>query len=202
MSVRKSTKDRRVEIEGATLALARKHGPEQVTTTMIADLLSMTQPALYKHFPSKTDLWQSIYRSLGARIAENVTNAQAPEKTPLEQLRLLIRGQLQLLHDTPALPDIMVMRDKTDTQGAIRREIHTNMAGFQNAMVAMIEQAQKDGALRSSIAPNDIATLLMGLIQSLVLKSMVTRDQGVLLRDTDRLLDLQLTAFAPQGVQE
>jgi len=202
MRVRKSAEDRKAEIESATLALAYEHGPAQVTTTMIAERLGMTQPAIYKHFPNKTELWQSITRTLGARIADNIANARTEAATPLEQLRHLALGQLRLVHDTPALPEIMLMRDRTVTQEAVRQEIHANMGRFQQAMVEMIVQSQKDGSLRRDTAPSDVAALIMGLIQSLILRSLVSRDPTVLLRDGDRLLDLQLSAFSQQATRE
>ena len=201
MTTRKSTEDRRAEIQQATLALAFEHGPRQVTTGMIAARLGLTQPAIYRHFPRKDDVWQAIARDLAARISQTIADA-ASTAGPQDRLRQLVIGHLQLIHQTPALPEIMVMRDETAPQIAIRHEIQTSMAGFTQAMLGAIAEAQAAGAFRADIDARDIATLTLGVVQSLVLRLLVTRDPSVLLRDIDRLLDLQLSAFSQKGSAE
>lgn len=199
MTPRKSTEDRRAEIQQAMLALAFEHGPGQVTTGMIAARLGLTQPAIYRHFPRKDDLWQALAQDLAARIAQSIHEASARTTTPLERLRHLVLGHLRLIHAAPALPEIMVMRDRTAPAVALRQEIQSSMAKFLQAMLGAISEAQAEGALRADINPRDIATLTFGIVQSLVLRLLVTHDPAVLLKDTDRLLDLQMLAFTPKG---
>jgi AcrR family transcriptional regulator len=195
MTARKSTDDRRTEIKQATLALAFQHGPGQVTTGMIAARLGLTQPAIYRHFPRKDDLWQSIAQDLCARIARTVADAVAQSTSLPDRLRRLVTGHLKLIHEAPALPEIMVMRDQNNPQAALRQEILSSMAGFTQAMLGTITEAQETGTFRADIDARDIATLTLGVIQSLVLRLLVTRDPSVLLHDFDRLLDLQLSIF-------
>lgn len=199
MTSRKSTEDRRSEIQQATLALAFEHGPGQVTTGMIAARLGLTQPAIYRHFPRKDDLWQAIARDLCTRISQTIADASTQSTNPRDRLRRLVIGHLKLIHEAPALPEIMVMRDRTAPHAAVRREIQTSMAGFMQAMLGAIGEAQATGVLRADISARDIATLTFGVVQSLVLRLLVSRDPAVLLKDTERLLDLQLMGFAPKG---
>lgn len=201
MTPRKPTQDRKSEIEQATLALAYENGPAQVTTTMIARRLGVTQPAIYNHFPSKAELWQAITRSISAQIAGNIAHALDGTAPPLARLRHLVLGQLQLIHQTPALPEIMVMRDGPLGQGVARSDILVSMAKFQTALNTIIAQAQGLGDLSPTPAAQDLGALVMGLIQSLVLRALVTRNPDILLQDAGRLLDLQLAGFAPPAAR-
>jgi len=199
MKTRKSAEDRRAEIVQTALALAFEAGPERVTTGMIADRLGLTQPAIYKHFPRKDDIWRAVTSHLSMQIAANIARAADQAATPVDRLRLLILGHLRLVHTTPALPEIMVARDPKGVQNTVRQEIRSRMADFFNALVRAIEAAQDTGHFRADTNAQDIATLIFGIIQSLVLRMLVTRTPQVLLTDGERLLDLQLSVFARQG---
>jgi len=134
MRVRKSAEDRKAEIVQATLALAFENGPDRVTTGMIADRLGLTQPAIYKHFPNKDDIWRSIAHNLSAQITANINAVAGQGGDPLERLRGLVLGHLRLVMSTPALPEIMVARDPEGVQTPVRREIRSRMTDFANAL--------------------------------------------------------------------
>lgn len=198
MRTRKSAEDRRADIRQATLALAFELGPDRVTTGMIADRLGLTQPAIYKHYPGKEDLWTSITEHLAEQIDRNISAAKGQATNPVDRLRLLVLGHLQLVHATPALPAIMVTRPEKGAQ-VVQTGLQASMAEFTKAILATIRDAQKAGELRADIDAQDISTLILGVIQSLVLRLLITCDPSVLLNDTDRLLELQLSAFSRQG---
>ena len=195
MRVRKSAEDRKAEILRAALALAYKVGPHQVTTTMISDRCGLTQPALYKHFKSKDEIWAAATNDLCGRIARNIATATRNETTPRGRLRQLILSHLQLVHDTPALPAFMVAHDSRGMQGIERARVQSGMSGLFQAMVGAIEDGRNTGSFRADIDTRDMATLLFGVIQSLVLRLLVTRDSSKLLSDGARLVDLQLSVF-------
>jgi len=199
VKARKPAGDRKAEILEAALDLAFHEGPDRVTTGMIAQRLGLTQPAIYKHFPSKDDIWQSVAQNLCDQIASNIAQAAARATHPVEHIRMLILGHLQLVHRTPALPEIMVVRDPKGEQTTVQKEMQASMADFFRTLVQVITKAQGGGALRAEIDARDIATLVFGVIQGLVLRLLVTRNPDVLLEDSERLLDLQISAFATNG---
>lgn len=198
MRARKSAEDRRADIHHAALALAFETGPDRVTTGMIAKRLGLTQPAIYKHFPTKDELWQSITEYLSKQIGGNIDEASSLASTPVDHLRRLVLGHLRLIHAIPALPAIMVARPEKGAQ-FVQTGLQASMGKFSKAILGAIKDAQGAGAFRTGIDPQDVATLIMGVIQSLVLRLLITHDSSVLLRDTDRLLDLQLSTFTRQG---
>ena len=199
MRTRKSAEDRKADILQATFALAFEAGPDLVTTGMIAGHIGLTQPAIYKHFPSKDDIWRSAAKILCGQIAANMTHAKEQATGPIEHLRLLVFGHLRLVHATPALPEIMVARDPKGVRNTVRRQVRSSMTEFFNELTRAINEAQADGHLCSETKAQDMATLVFGVIQSLVLRMLVSRDPSVLLRDGERLLDLQLSALGHIG---
>lgn len=199
MSTRKASGDRKAEILTATLNLAFEVGPDHVTTGLIAGKLGLTQPAIYKHFPKKEDIWRAATETLCAKIRENTQSVTQTSGAGTENLRRLILGHLRLVAETPALPEIMVARDPTGTLIEARRAIQTEMKAFRMAVTRSFEMAQSSGHLHARLRPEDGVMLLFGIIQSLVLLLIITRNTATLLQDGERLLDLQLMLFTGEG---
>lgn len=199
MKPRKSSGDRKVEILTAMLDLAFEVGPDNVTTGMIARRLGLTQPAIYKHFPKKEDIWRAAIDTLRDRMAQTIQQSAQAGASPVATLRRLVLGHLHLIAETPALPEIMVTRDPSDSLAEARQAIQTQMTAFRTTVTRTIESAQASGLLCARLTPEDAATLLFGIIQGLALRLIATRSAAGLVQDGARLIDLQLMLFADKG---
>lgn len=199
MNGRKPSGDRKAEILTATLDLAFEVGPDHVTTGMIAGRLGLTQPAIYKHFPKKEDVWRAVSDLLCARISESARASRPPGQTAPDALRRLVLGHLHLVTETPALPEIMVTRDPTGTLTDARARIQAAMREFRGAAAREYERGRAEGALRPGLRTEDGVTLIFGVVQSVALRLIVTRDPGPLVQDGERLLNLQLSLLAAGG---
>lgn len=196
---RMPTQGRKHEIVQVALRLAFKVGPAQLTTGMIAADLGLTQPAIYKHFPSKNELMAEIAQHLGQRIRQNIERVHHVESTPMERLQNLVMGHLQLLEDYPALPEFMLLRDKNDGYINLHQTIQAAMMAFSAALETEVKSAIAKRQFRAKLNVADATTLIFGVIQSLVLRMLVSRNSGILKNDGARLLNLQLAGFMATG---
>jgi AcrR family transcriptional regulator len=192
---RKPAPDRKAEIVQIALRLAYEVGPERVTTGLIAAHLGLSQPAIYKHFPSKSDIWAAVARQIAARIGANIARATGARTTPDQRLRQLVMDHLRLIVQTPALPELMVSRDSFAGQTGARSQMASRISELHAALQAAVRAGIHAGLFRPDLDPQDAATLLLGIIQSLVLRMLMTRHPEQLLSDGDRLLTLQISGF-------
>ena len=158
--MRKTAQKRKAEIQQAVLRLAFDVGPDRVTTGMIADQLSLTQPAIYKHFPCKDEIWIAVADQLAKRIADNIARSRKAAFPPDVRLRMLVMDHLCLVQEFPALPEIMVRRDAQDSQATLRMRMQRSMASFRKALIANVSAAAKEGIFRADIDAGDAATLV------------------------------------------
>ncbi len=199
MNTRRPAELRKEEIRQVALQLAFKVGPTQVTTGMIAAQLGLSQPAIYKHFPSKGDILAEIARHLGDRIAQNTSHAKATSTDPVMRVKNLVLLQLQLVKQYPALPEFMVLRDPKGDHLALRGAIQTAMTAYRTTIETEVKAAIQTGQFRATLTPTDATTLIIGVVQSLVLRMLVSRDPEVLTTDGARLIDIQLAGFSATG---
>lgn len=197
--VRKAAEDRRRDVELAALDLAYLHGPASVSTGMIATRLGLTQPAIYKHFKSKDDIWLAAATRLAAKIRANVSRVEQAGLPPVAALRQLVLGHLDLVARNPALPELMTMRGNRTRHGAFQVTIQRALADLRGGLEHNIGKAEAARAFRTGLDTADAASLILGVIQSLVLRMLVTRDTSLLQKDGGRLLELLLAGFTSIG---
>ena len=74
--------DTKEKILLTALRLFARDGYEAVSVGQLADALGLTKGALYKHYKSKRDIFDSILRRMEARDAEQAGEHDLPEGTP------------------------------------------------------------------------------------------------------------------------
>lgn len=196
---RPSIIDRKSEILAVTLDLAFSIGPDNVTTGQIAGQLGISQPAIYKHYSGKEIIWNAVGKMLSDRISENLQSDGQSSGSPLAEIRRLVLVHLELISKFPALPEIMVIRDPSSAIRGARSQMQSAMTTYQQALAREFLNAQNMGQLPNTMKPDDYLGLLFGVIQGVVLRTIVSHDPALLLRDGERLLDLQLSLFTTQS---
>ena len=167
--IRKSAEARRAEIVETAIRLAGELGPDRVTTQLIADAVGVTQPAIFRHFPAKTDIWLAV----GEWIAPSDERGDPPlpdNTDPAGQLRQLVAGHFAAIARNPAIPAILFSRELHAENEKLRAHIEKVMTRRRARFAALVAQAQAAGALPDTIPPEDFAALILALIQGLAMR--------------------------------
>lgn len=101
--------NRKEEIVLVTLELAAEKGLANVSMSMIADIVGIKKPSLYKHFVSKEEIVDAMYEYL-RRQAKEKANIKPIDystffegKTVYEILQSVVRGYIQMNHQEKML---------------------------------------------------------------------------------------------------
>lgn len=196
MRVRKTAEARKAEIIDATLRLADKLGPERLTTDAIADAVGLTQPGIFRHFPKKQDLWEAVAARVGAMMEARWTKAQSLDGAPIDQIRALIAAQLRLIQSTPAIPAILFSRELHTKNKGLRKAFFGLLSRFHRVIADLAARANEVGGLRGDLDPEDVAFLIVGLVQGLAVRWSISGRGFDLAAEGSRLLEVQLSGFA------
>lgn len=162
--MRKSAEHRRGEIVDAALRLMVERGPDRVTTQAIADAVGITQPALFRHFARKQDIWLAVLDWLVGQTAEGRwPQALGRSLPPLERLRALVATQLELIAVTPAVPALLFSRELHVENDDLRRGLAGLMACFLAHVRALLDEARQAGSLRQDVNVVDAAKLVVAV---------------------------------------
>ncbi|MGH1367660.1 MAG: TetR/AcrR family transcriptional regulator [Maritimibacter sp.] len=167
---RKSAQDRKHEIVETTIRLSGELGPNRVTTQRVADAVGLTQPAIFRHFPTKSDLWDAVGDQVEVLIrplAIEIAPDDARLDDPAQMLHEALRSQLEFMVDHPAICTILTSRELHATHEGMRLRIARLMMGRRRELAALVEHGLAKGQYRKGLSPDDTALLILATIQGL-----------------------------------
>lgn len=198
MGARKSADSRKAEIVAAMLRLADELGPDRLTTLTVAKAVGLTQPGIFRHFPTKQDLWLAV----AAHVAQTMTAAWeevlATKALPQDRVAALIQVQLHQIVANPAIPAILHSRELHTGNAALRAHFIGVMARFQSLLVDSLTEGRALGIFRADIVPKDAAILLISLVQGLAIRWSLGQRAFELEAEGGRLLACQINLFRAQ----
>ncbi len=193
---RKPAEDRKTDIVEALLRLADQIGPDRLTTNDVAREVGVTQAAIFRHFPTKADLWSAVGEVIAARLAEAWQQALNTNTTPKDRLRALIAAQLRQIEATPALPAILHSRELNVDNATLRERFRGLLMQFQTHLIANLDGMVADGTMNPDMRSQDAAVLLTSLVQGIAIRWSLGARGFALQAEGLRLLDVQLALFA------
>lgn len=198
MSGRQSAEERKAQIVAEVLRLADEIGPDRLSTTDVARAVGISQPAIFRHFPTKGALWLAVAEDIADRLQGDWAAAEAGASGPQARLKALIGAQLAAISRTPALPSILFSRELQVDNPALRDVFRGLLAALQGRLVAEIRDSQTAGDLRSDVSPEDVAILLTSLVQGVGIRWTLGARGFPLVQEGLRLFDVQLALLATQ----
>ena len=145
----------------AALTVFSNKGYAASTLDDIAKAAKVTRGAIYWHFKSKADLYNTLTRELSARGADLVQQAVAEGGTLLEILRRIFVRQCTLIEEDREARAVMElalskMGSDPELQAGRKKQLEAGSALIEGIAGAM-QQGIAQGVLRSDLDPADMA---------------------------------------------
>ena len=164
---------RTLTIETA-VALAGERNPGDVTTGAIAERMGLTQPALFRHFPTKDAIWAGVMEWVAERILGNVDRAAASAPSPVAAIEAAFTAHVDFVSRHPGVPRILLAELQRAEDTAAKRLVRTLMRRYGERIRALVEAGKERGEVARHTDAEAAATLFIGTIQGLVLSALLS----------------------------
>lgn len=198
MAPRQSAKHRKAQIVAEVLRLADEIGPDRLSTTDVARAVGLSQPAIFRHFPTKSDLWLAVAEDIAQQLTAAWDRAEAGAQDPDARLKALISAQLTTIATTPALPSILFSRELQVDNPPLRDVFRRLLGLFQARLVAAITEQQTRHRLTCALPAEDVAILLTSLVQGVAIRWALGVRGFSVVDEGLRLFDLQMALLKPK----
>lgn len=192
MQMRLSTEERQAEIVAAALRLMHESSPALVTTSDIAAAIGVTQGAVFKHFPTKDAIWLAAMNWVREALLDRLEAAAGAAATPLEALAAMFRAHVDFVIAHPGVPRLIFHELQQPADSAAKQEVRAVLQGYRKLLLDVLAQAVRRGEVAADLDREAAATAFVGLIQGLVMQSMLTGRPGAMRQQADRVLALYL----------
>jgi AcrR family transcriptional regulator len=193
---RLNARKRKDQIVQVVLKLVAERGADAVSTQQIADLIGFTQPAVFRHFPTKEDIWSAVLDWLDDQL--EAVRASARATAPDQGLGVIQRiffGHIGLIERHPGLAKV-VMSDHIRQQfpnlnGRFAALYHQYEMEIRKALGAAVETAQ----ISHRIDQRAATTLFFCAIQGLGFQFSIARLRPSIRKDASRVFRLFVRAL-------
>ncbi len=195
MQTRMPTEARQAAIVAAALKLAREISPALITTGDIAEAVGVSQGAVFKHFSTKDAIWLAAMRWVQSSLLAALSEAAEAAPTPLKALGAVFRAHVEFVITHPGVPRFIFHELQQPVDSAVKQEVRAVMQGYRKLLVALLSAAVKQREVRADLDQDAAATLFVGIVQGLVMQSMLSGKPASMRTQADRVFDLYLRAI-------
>ena len=189
VKTRKPAAERKAQIVDEAMRLAAELGPDRMTTQKLADAVGITQAAIFRHFPNKSEIWQAVADRIGSAMPAKLIESDAP---PLDRLRAIVQRQFEFIVKTPSIPAILYSRELHAENETLRKQFAGMVARRQALFAELFKAAEAAGDMPPGLDPDDAARLVLAFIQGMAMRWSMEERRFDLVADGMRLLELQL----------
>jgi len=164
---------RRAATVETMIALAAEQNPSEITTGAIAERMNLSQGALFRHFPTKDDMWQSVMEWVAQRLLARIDKASAGASSPLAALEAMFMAHLDFVAKHPGIPRMLFGELQRAKDTAAKRMVRTLLTQYAQRLHTLLQQGKDQGEVAPEVDVHAAATLFLGTIQGLVMQSLI-----------------------------
>ena len=148
---RRSAQQRRRLILQSAQAVFAANTYAKVGTADLAKAAGISEPALYRYFPSKKELFISTIRDSGARLLEIWERLAMEVVNPVDVMWAIGLGYSDHLRSRSPVMKVLFQAVSEADDPDIRRALHENFAAFIAFLMENIEEAKRRGLVREDV---------------------------------------------------
>lgn len=187
--------ERRAATVEAVIELAANQNPSEITTTAIAKHMGLTQGALFKHFPTKDAILESVMDWVAERLLARIDKAAQAAPSPTLALEAIFMTHVEFVVEHPGVPRMLFGELQRSEMTAPKRMAQTLIRHYGERLHYLVELGKKAGEVESSVDTKSAATLFVGTIQGLVMQSLLAGDVSLMRREAPGVFALYRRAI-------
>lgn len=179
--------ERRAATVDAVIELAAAQNPSTITTAAIAKHMNVTQGALFRHFPSKDAIWQSVMDWVASKLLARVDRAAQGIDSPLAALEAMFMAHIEFVAEHPGVPRMMFGELQRAETTPAKRMASNLLMRYGERLSRLIHQGQACAEIDADLDAGAAASLFIGTIQGLIMQSMLAGDMARMRADAPRV---------------
>lgn len=181
---------RQIQIMEAATSRIDKYGIQNLTIKNLAADISLSEPALYRHFASKNEILLSLLIYFITEMKVRIQNIPTqPTDTAGESLKSLFNSQLQAFTKKPSIVSVIFAEGIFRFDGVLSAKVLEIMNLMQGFVSANIEKGQDSGQYSKLMGISTLSTIIIGGIRLTVLKWKLSGHRSNLVNDGNAVIE-------------
>lgn len=175
--------ERRAATVEAVVELAAEQNPSDITTTAIAQRMGLTQGALFRHFPTKDAILESVMDWVAERLLARVDKAAASATSPMAALEAVFMAHIDFVAEHPGVPRMLFGELQRPGDTLPKKMVQALIRRYGERLQHLLEAGKTQGELHAQLDIEAASVSFIGSIQGLVMQSLLAGDVTRMRRD-------------------
>jgi len=155
--------ERRAEILQVLARMLQEQAGEHITTAELARAVGVSEAALYRHFPSKAKMFESLIEFIEESVFTRITRILAEEPQWEARLQQILTLVLSFADKNPGMARLLQGGVLTGETERLRVRISQFYDRIETQLRQVLREAEATGGPRVSV--NDTAQLLLAFLE-------------------------------------
>jgi AcrR family transcriptional regulator len=191
--------ERRAATVEAVVELAAEQNPSDITTTAIAQRMGLTQGALFRHFPTKDAILESVMDWVAERLLARVDKAAASAASPLAALEAVFMAHIDFVAEHPGVPRMLFGELQRPGDTLPKKMAQALIRRYGERLQHLLETGKTQGELYAQLDIEAASISFIGSIQGLVMQSLLAGDVSRMRRDAVGVFAIYRRGIAQVG---
>lgn len=160
--------ERQLQIIDISMKLIANNGIQGFTIKNLSKEIGFSEPAIYRHFKSKTDILVAIlknFKEMGEMVTSMLENNN---DTAIEKINFLFTNMISIFSEEPAIISVIFSEEIFKNEIILKNSIIEIQNMYQLNIESIVEKGQKENNVRTDIDKKSLALILMGSLRLLV----------------------------------
>lgn len=154
--------ERRLQILQTLAEMLEGPRGEKITTAALAERLTCSEAALYRHFASKEAILVSMIEHLTASVKQRMEEVARKEELPEPRLRAMFDSHFSYFKAHPEYLMAIFATNFMESSPASDRAIKELMEVMRQHLRAVVSEGQKSGVFTKAIPTDMLVHIVMG----------------------------------------
>jgi len=160
--------DRQKEIVDAALSLISGKGIQELTMKRLAEAVGISEPAIYRHFASKSDILAAVVEEAAVSRSVSLDEARSSGLGPEETLLAFFVNHAMLFTRRPAMTSVLFSEDVFRNDPVLLSRVEAIMQDTLATIKAEVAKGKRLGIFRGGLDAENGAFMLVGGFRLLV----------------------------------
>ncbi len=188
--------ERKADAVKAVVALAGDGDPGDITTNDIAKRMGVSQAALFRHFPTKSDIQQAVMNWVAKQMTARIEAALEKEASCAGALEAMFHAHIEFVSKYPGVPRMIFGELQKPGDSAPRQIVHALIQTYGGHLRGLIRRGQEKGEFAEDIDVDAAAVSFIGIIQGLVVQSLMASRPASVRENATPVFELYLRGIS------
>lgn len=160
---------RKISIILATVDVIDQFGIHGLSTREVAKRVGISEPAIFRHFKSKTDLILSVLDHFSHYDSDVILSIQAKKLNPIESIVCFVETYATYYENYPAITALTQIYDVLRCDPVLSEKIQSILFTRTGFIAEMVMKAKENGKISPNVDSERLAITIMGIKRELSL---------------------------------